>query len=156
MQPHVTVLTLAFSLAAASALLALALLWQTRRHYRLQRTGRLGDESVLTFFSALLSVGNIALLVGFLWLAAQSVHSGINPYLDLGVGDPQLCPPQPPQGPRYPCDPSGPALLAAHEVQVMWFLLVVAPICYAVSVVVLIAEGRVGRRDGQRGTVSSE
>lgn len=73
MQPHVTVLTLAVSLAAASALLALALLWQMRRHYRLQRTGRLGDVSVLTFFSALLSVGNIALFVGFLWLAAQSV-----------------------------------------------------------------------------------
>lgn len=93
MQPHVTVATLAVPLAAVSALLGLALLWQTRWHSRLQRTGRLGDESVLTFFSALLSVGNVVLLMCFLWMVVQSVRFGINPYLGT---DPQICPPQPP------------------------------------------------------------
>ncbi len=154
MQPHVTALTLAVPLAVISAVLGLALLLQMRWHYRHQRTGRLGDESALTFFSALLSVGNVALFVGFLWIVAQSVRFGINP--DLGVGDPGLCPSHPPQGPRYPCDPSPVRLWAVNEVQLMWCLLVIGSAWYALSVWMLIAGRRAGRRSGQRGAAPSE
>ncbi len=154
MQPHVTALTLAVPLAAMSALLGMALLWQTRRHYRLQHTGRPGDAPVLTFFSALLSVCNSALFVGFLWMVAQTARFGINP--DLGVGDPGLCPPRPPQGPRYPCDPSPVRLWAVNEVQLMWCLLVIGLAWYALSVWMLIAGRRVGKRSGQQGTTPSE
>ncbi len=63
MQQHVTVLALAVPLAAISAVLGLALLWQIRRLYSLQRTGCLGDESPLPLFSAWLGVGNAVLLV---------------------------------------------------------------------------------------------
>lgn len=154
MRLYITVATLAVPLAAVSALLALTLLWQMRRYFRLQQTGRLGDESVLPLFSAWLSVGNAVLLVCGLYLVMQSVRFGINP--DLMNPQIQMCLPPPPQGPGYPCDPSSNALQAGYEVQAMRGLLVVAPICWALSVVMLIAGGRAVKRSGQEGATQSE
>ncbi len=149
---RIPVVPLAVLLAVVSALLALALLWQTHRQRRLRRAGRLG-ASDWTAFSVVLSLGNILFLVGDLWIVALSMLSRINPYL---VTDPQICPPQPPQGPRYPCDPTMNVIQAANAVQLMWCLLVVGSICYALSVVVLIAGSRAGRRIAQRGAPQSK
>ncbi len=145
---RIPVVPLAVVLAVVSALLALALLWQTRTQHRLRRAGRLADESDWIVFSVVLSLCNALFLAGDLWIVAQSALYRINPYL---VTDPQICPPQPPQGPRYPCDPTMDQISAANAVQLMWCLLVVGSICYALSVVALIAGRRAGRRIAQRG-----
>ncbi len=89
-------------------------------------------------------------------MVMQSVRFGINPDL---AGVPNLCLPSPPQGPGYPCDPPSNVLQAGYEVQAMRGLLVVAPICWVLSVVVLIAGIRAGRRsepNGQRDAAPSE
>ncbi len=149
---RIPVVPLAVLLAVVSALLALALLWQARTQHRLRRARRLGDESDRIVFSVVLCLGNILFLVGDLWIVALSILSGINPYLVTG---PQICPPRPPQGPRYPCDPTMNVIQAANAVQLMWCLLVVGSICYALSVVVLIAGSRAGRRIAQRPAAQS-
>lgn len=148
MQPHVTVLTLAVPLAAVSALLALASFRQTYRLYRLQDAGRLGRASVWPFFSELLSFGNGLILLCGLGVVALCIHFGLSPDM---VVDPQACPPQPAHGPWYPCDASWATASAVFEVQLMWLLLVVAPICWVLSVVMLIAGGRAGGRSGPNG-----
>src|SRR5258707_13591571 len=135
-------------LAAVSALFALVFLWQARALSRIPRPARDGYETWQGILSSvLLSVGNVVLLLVFLWFVALRVVGGLNPDL---VIDPQLCPPQSTQGPRYPCDPTGGAVLQQFEVQTMWTVLVFALIWFTISGLALCARLRAGRPPGQR------
>lgn len=150
----VTVTVVAAPLAGVCALFALVFLWQARALSRIPREARDGSETRQSTFSlVMLSVGNVVLLLVFLWFVALRVVRGLNPDL---VIDPQLCPPQSTQGPRYPCDPTGGAVLQQFEVQTMWTVLVFALIWFTISGLVLLARLRAGRQLGHGAASRSE
>ncbi len=138
----VNVTTVAAFLSAVSTLFAVALLWGARTLSRLPRDARSRREIRWIRFSVVMGVGNVVLLLVFLWFVSLFVFRGSNPSL---VVNPQLCPPRRAVAPFYPCDPDGSMLLEQLEVQTMWVALKVALVWFAVSVWVLIEGVHAGR-----------
>lgn len=139
MAVQLPVLTLALPLAGVSVCFVLAFVWQVHTQAEpLERKAERMEFSCLIESAKLLRIGHLVLLAGALWVIGSSLLMGSNPILgwssDVG----------------WTGDVGWSALNAVSNVDLIWVLLVMAPLGWALSLLVLVAGTRAARRSRRR------